>query len=223
MEPSQENIARYLTPFIQHPHPHLAALEADAAARHVPIIGPWQGQLLAILARSIQAQQILELGTATGYSAIWLATATADWDGHVTTIDQDPIRVNEARQNFISAGVSSRVEIVQGVALSALNALPGPFDFIFNDILYYIQNTEEAQQLFSACVQRLRPGGLMLCDNALRGGRVMDPSSDASVAGTKSFMEALLQDPRMDTSLIPIRDGVLLCRKHGDEDEDKAV
>ncbi|MDH3601432.1 MAG: O-methyltransferase [Candidatus Tectomicrobia bacterium] len=223
MDLSQENIARYLNSFVQHPHPHLAVLEADAAARHVPIIGPWEGQLLALLARSIHAQQILELGTATGYSAIWFATATAAWDGHVTTIDQDPTRVNEARQNFISAGVSSRIEIVQGVALSALNALPGPFDFIFNDILYYFQNTEEAQQLLGACVQRLRPGGLLLCDNALRGGRVMDPSSDASVAGTKAFVEALLRDPQMDTSLIPIRDGVLVCRKHGAGDGAKPV
>jgi predicted O-methyltransferase YrrM len=171
----------------------------------------------------MHARQILELGTATGYSAIWLATATAAWEGHVTTIDQDPARVNEARQNFISAGVGSRIEIVQGVALSALNALPGPFDLIFNDILSYLHNTEEAQQLLGACVQRLRPGGLLLCDNALRGGRVMGPSSDVSVAGTQAFVEALLRDPHLDTSLIPIRDGVLICRKHGPEDGGKPV
>jgi caffeoyl-CoA O-methyltransferase len=171
----------------------------------------------------MQAQQILELGTATGYSAIWFATATAAWNGHITTIDQDPTRVNEARQNFISAGVSSQIEIVQGVALSVVNALPGPFDLIFNDILSYLQNAEEAQQLLSACVQRLRPGGLLLCDNALRGGRVMEPSADASIAGTQTFVEALLRDPGMATSLIPIRDGVLVCRKHGAADGDKLV
>jgi len=220
---SQENIASYLNTFIQHPHPHLAVLETDAAARHVPIIGPWEGQLLALLARSMHAQQILELGTATGYSAIWLATATAAWNGHITTIEQDPTRVNEARQNFILAGVSSQIKIVQGVALPALSALPGPFDFIFNDILSYLPNAEEAQRLLSACVQRLRPGGLLLCDNALRGGRVMELAADASVAGTKTFIEALLRHPQMDTSLLPIRDGVLVCCKHGVEDGDKLV
>ncbi len=120
MDLTLDNISAYLNTFVRHPHPNLADLEADAAARRVPIVGPWEAQILTLLARSIQARRILELGTATGYSAIWLATAVAEWDGHVTTVDQDPARVHEAQQNINAAGLSDRIHIVQQTALPAL-------------------------------------------------------------------------------------------------------
>lgn len=213
MDLTHENINTYIRRFIQHPHPVLATLEADAAARGIPIIGPWEGQLLALIARSVEARNILELGMATGYSAIWLALATAEWGGQVTTIDQDTVRVREAQQHFRDAGVSDRVRIVQGTALSVLQEITGPFDLIFNDILSYLQDIDEANQLRQACLERLRPGGLLLCDNALRGGRVMASSSKPTVQATQAFIEAILQEPQLDTSLIPIRDGILVCRK----------
>ena len=214
MDLTQDNIGRYLRPFVRHPNPYLATLEADAAERRVPIIGPWGGQMLALLARSIHAKQMLELGAATGYSAIWLAAATAAWDGHVTTIDQDATRVREAQQNVEKAGLSAQVTIVHGTAIPTLQEVDGPFDLIFNDILYYLQDVHEAQQLLDVCVQHLRSGGLFLCDNALRGGRVMDTALDAGTEATKAFTEALLQHPQLDAALVPIRDGLLVCRKH---------
>ncbi len=214
MDLTLDNISAYLKTFVRHPHPILANLETDAAARRVPIVGPWEAQILALLARSIQARRILELGTATGYSAIWLATAVAEWDGHVTTVDQDPVRVREAQQNIDAAKLSGRIRIVQQTALPALQTLSGPFDLIFNDILWYLESMEEAQQLLDACLQKLRPGGLLLCDNALRGGNVLDATTDAGASATKAFTEALLQDPNLDASLIALRDGLLVCRKH---------
>ena len=214
MDLTLDNIAGYLRNFVRHPHPILADLEADAASRRVPIVGPWEAQLLSLLARSIQARRILELGTATGYSAIWLASAVAEWDGHVTTVDQDPVRVREAQHNMDAADLSDRIHVVQSPALPALQTLAGPFDLIFNDILSYLTSPDEAQQLLNACLQHLRPGGLLLCDNALRGGRVLDTITDASASPTKVFIETLLQHPQVDTSLIAIRDGLLVCRKH---------
>lgn len=213
MELTLDNISAYLRTFVRHPHPILADLETDAAARSVPIVGPWEAQLLALLARSIRARHLLELGTATGYSAIWLATAVAEWDGQVTTVDQDPVRVREAQQNVDAAALSDRIHIVQSMALPALQTLSGPFDLIFNDILSYLASPDEALQLLNACLQHLRPGGLLLCDNALRGGRVLDAATDASASATKVFTETLLQDPHVDASLIAIRDGLLVCRK----------
>lgn len=213
MDLTHDTINAYVRNFVRHPHPILATLEADAATRGIPIIGPWEGQLLALFARSIQAQTILELGMATGYSAIWLALATAEWEGQVTTIDQDATRVREAQHHFREAGISDRVRIVHGTALPALQEIDGPFDLIFNDILSYLQDIDEAHQLRQACVERLRPGGLLLCDNALRGGGVMESSSEPTVLATQAFIEALLQDPQLDTSIIPIRDGILVCRK----------
>lgn len=214
MDLTLDNIAVYLRNFVRHPHPVLAELEADAATRGVPIVGPWEAQLLSLLARSMQARHILELGTATGYSAIWLATAVAEWGGDVTTVDQDPVRVGEAQQNIDAAGLSDRIHIVQSTALPALQMLSGPFDLIFNDILSYLASPDEAQQLLDACLRHLRPGGLLLCDNALRGGRVLDATTDVSALATKHFTETLLQHAQVDTSLIAIRDGLLVCRKH---------
>jgi len=214
MDLTLDNVSAYLGHFVRHPHPILADLETDAAARGVPIVGPWEAQLLSLLARSIQARRILELGTATGYSAIWLATAVAEWDGHVTTVDQDPVRVREAQQHIDAAGLTDRIDIVQSTALPALQTLSGPFDLIFNDILSYLTSPDEAQQLLNACFRHLRPGGLLLCDNALRGGRVLEAATDASASATKRFTETLLQHPHADTSLIAIRDGLLVCRKH---------
>ena len=214
MELTQENIKQYLDGFVRHPHPILATLEADALERRVPIIGSWGGRILALLARHVQAQRILELGTATGYSAIWMATATAAWAGTIVTIDSDATRVREAQANFVAAGIDDRVRIVQGLALTALRDLTGPFDLIFNDLLFYLQSEEEAEQLRTACLTRLRPGGLLLCDNALRGGKVMDANPDTGALSVRAFTEGLLQDPQLDTTLIPIRDGLLLCHKH---------
>lgn len=213
MDLTHDKINAYVRNFVRHPHPILATLEADAAARGIPIVGPWEGQLLALIARSIQARHILELGMATGYSAIWLALATAEWDGQITTIDHDATRIREAEHHFHDAGISDRVRIVHGVALTALHEIDGPFDLIFNDILSYLQDTDESHQLRQACLQRLRPGGLLVCDNALRGGRVMASSSEPSVQATQAFVEALLNEPKLDTSLIPIRDGILVCRR----------
>jgi caffeoyl-CoA O-methyltransferase len=211
---TRDDMASYLQRFVRHPHPVLATLEVDAAQRGVPIIGPWAGQILALLARSIEARHILELGTATGYSAIWLALAIAQWQGRIVTVEQDAARVREARQNLQTAGVEDRVQIVHDTALKALQSLPGPFDFIFIDILWYLQNATEAAHLRTACLQRLRPGGLLLCDNALRGGSVLAAAPERAALGTKVFTEALLQDPELDTALLPLRDGLLVCRRH---------
>jgi caffeoyl-CoA O-methyltransferase len=203
----------YLQRFVRHPHPLLAELEADAERRGVPIIGPWEGQTLALFVRCIQARRILELGTATGYSAIWLAAAAADWDGRVVTVEQDATRVQEARRNVQSAGLHERIEIVQGTAPAVLQDIPGPFDLVFVDILWYLRHADEAEHLRTACLQRLRPGGLLLCDNALRGGSILSEAPEAAALGVKAFTEATLGDPTLETTLIPIRDGLLVSRR----------
>jgi caffeoyl-CoA O-methyltransferase len=110
--------------------------------------------------------------------------------------------------------VEGRVQIVHDTALKALQSLAGPFDLVFIDILWYLHNTAEAAQLRTACLQRLRPGGLLLCDNALRGGSILAAVPEPSAVGTRAFTEALLHDPDLDTTLLPLRDGLLVCRRH---------
>jgi predicted O-methyltransferase YrrM len=218
-----EALVAYLQPFIRRPHALLTTLEADAAARGVPIIGPWEAQTLTLLARSVQARRVLELGTATGYSAIWLALAVAPWGGQVVTIEQSAARVREAQDNLQRAGVQTHVQLRQGAALDVLPGLPEQFDLIFNDILWYVQSVAEAQRLLTACRQRLRPGGLLVCDNALRGGSILPPTPEAAALGVKAFTEALLQDSELDTALLPIRDGLLVCRRHMPSEEPGAL
>ena len=109
-------------------------LEEEAQQENIPIIGPLVGELLFILARTTQAQRILELGTASGYSAIYLARGAEPQNGRVVTLESDPQMAARAQANCAAAGVGSRVEVRQGKALALMEGMAGPFDFIFLDI-----------------------------------------------------------------------------------------
>ena len=112
----------------------LRRLEGEAQRENIPIIGPVVGELLLILARVSQARHVLELGTATGYSAIYLARGMEPQQGRVTTLELDEGMAARARANFVAAGVADRVEVRVGEALSLMAGMTGPFDLIFMDI-----------------------------------------------------------------------------------------
>lgn len=137
----------------------LQALEQEARSENIPIIGPVVGQLLAVLTGAIAAAKVLELGTATGYSAIWLARALAP-GGKLVTIEHDPVMAQRAAANLAKAGVLQSVEIRLGEAMEEVAALDGPFDLIFLDIdkAGYGPALAQAKRL-------LRPGGLLVADN----------------------------------------------------------
>ena len=109
----------------------LQDLEAEAAAEEIPIVGPVVGELLFVLVRATQAQHILELGAATGYSAIYLGRACEPAGGRVMTFEYDPAMAARARENISQAGLSSTVSVRDGNALTQLGELSGPFDFVF--------------------------------------------------------------------------------------------
>jgi caffeoyl-CoA O-methyltransferase len=138
----------------------LQALEEEARQQNIPIIGPVVGELLFILARAIKAKDILELGTATGYSAIYLARGAEPQGGRVVTLELDPGMAARARANCARAGVGDRVDIREGDALMLMEGMPGIFDLIFLDIdkESYLAALTHAQRL-------LRVGGLLVADN----------------------------------------------------------
>jgi predicted O-methyltransferase YrrM len=138
----------------------LQALEEEAHTEKIPIIGPVVGELLFILARATKAKDILELGTATGYSAIYLARGAEPQGGRVVTLELDPGMAVRARGNCTKAGVGDRVEIREGDALMLMEGMTGPFDLIFLDIdkESYLAALTHAQRL-------LRVGGLLVADN----------------------------------------------------------
>jgi caffeoyl-CoA O-methyltransferase len=112
----------------------LRTLEEEAEREHIPIIGPLVGELLFILARATQARQILELGTASGYSAIYLARGAEMQNGQVISLELDAAMAARARGNLARAGVGDRVEVREGEALLLMEGMAGPFDLVFLDI-----------------------------------------------------------------------------------------
>ena len=158
-------------------------------------VSPMQGKLLFLLANSVRAQKILEVGTLGGYSTIWLARALPP-DGRLITLEHDPDHAKVARGNLRRAGLSGVADVRLGPALDTLPALAaegiGPFDLVFIDA------DKPAYSDYLAWALRLsRPGTLIIADNVIREGEVMDQgTNDASVKGVRRFLEALSADPR---------------------------
>lgn len=138
----------------------LLELEREAEEEGIPIVGPVVGELLFILARAIRATAILELGTATGYSTIFLGRACEPEKGRVLTLEQDESMALRARGNFVRAGLEQRLEVRVGQALELMAAMPGPFDFIFMDI-----DKESYLGALPQCHRLLKVGGLLVADN----------------------------------------------------------
>ena len=157
MQPDMEN---YFRSFVPRRAPLLLELERQAQAEGIPIVGPVVGELLFILARVTAAANLLELGTATGYSAIYLAKGCEPAGGRVLSLEWDAAMAARARGNLAAAGVSERVEVRPGDALQLMAALEGPFDLIFMDI-----DKESYLPALPHCRRLLKPGGLLVADN----------------------------------------------------------
>jgi predicted O-methyltransferase YrrM len=138
----------------------LLALEREAAAESIPIVGPVVGRLLEMLVRAGGARRVLELGCATGYSAIYLARGLPPAGGKVFTVENDPAMAQRAAENLAAAGLSRSVEVLRGEAARILEDFKGPVDLIFLDI-----DKEAYGQVLPRCRSLLRPGGLLVADN----------------------------------------------------------
>ncbi|TAK10999.1 MAG: O-methyltransferase [Acidobacteria bacterium] len=182
------------------------ALEASLAAAvdaGLPTISvtPAQGKLLFVLAKSMGATRILELGTLAGYSAIWLARALGP-AGRLITLEIDPHHADVARRNFARAGVADRIDLRVGSAHDTLADLAArsvaPFDLIFIDA-----DKVSYAAYFAAVLPLSRPGTLILADNVIRKGAVADTgSTDANVIGARRFHEAVAREPRVSATAI---------------------
>ncbi|MGA8247663.1 MAG: O-methyltransferase [Nocardioides sp.] len=167
-----------------------------------------EGELLTMLVRLTGARQAVEVGTFTGYSSICIARGLPD-DGHLLCCDVSEEWTSIARRYWERAGVSDRIELRIAPAVQTLQALPTEpyldFAFIDADKTGYPSYVEEI-------LPRTRPGGLLVLDNMLRDGRVLDPVDDSDRA-IADLNAALVADERVDVVLLPVRDGVLLARK----------
>lgn len=179
----------------------LAEIETHAAQHEIPIVGPAVGRFLASLVMMTKAKRIFELGSAIGYSTIWLARAAGS-EAEVHYSDGSPENAERARASFERAGVASRIQVHVGDALTALASTHGSFDLIFNDV-----DKEGYPAVFEAVPDRIKTGGLFIADNTLWSGRVLDPR-DAPTRAICLFNQRLFASPQFYATQLPIRDGV---------------
>ena len=192
----------------------LADMEAHAEREAVPIVGPMQGHFLYTLAVALKAKDILDVGTAIGYSAMWLGMAALRSEGRVVSIEKDHSRAVWAEAYFRQAGMAGVCAVRRGDALVLMNGMEESFDLIFLDILTQLDRADASLQLLDLCIRRLRPGGVLLSDNAFRSAQVLEPSAaPASTQGIAAFNEAITHHPRLLTTIIPMRDGISMSVK----------
>ena len=191
-------VDRYFSEALAPSDPSLDAALRDSASAGLPAIhvAPNQGKLLHLLARSVRAMSILEIGTLGAYSTIWLARALAP-GGRLVTLEADPIHAEVARINIARAGLNDFVELRLGKAGATLPALAaegrGPFDFVFIDA-----DKPGNPEYFSWALRMSRPGTMIVVDNVVRDGAVLhSASTDADVQGVRRLVELLRTEPRV--------------------------
>lgn len=192
----------------------LVDMEAHAEREGLGIIGPVQGHFLYTLVLATKPKDILEVGTAIGYSAMWLAMAAEKVEGRVVTIERDNSRAVWAEAYLRQAGLSGVCAVRRGDGLTLMRGMEESFDLIFLDVLTQFDSRDTALEMLDLCVRRLRPGGVLLSDNALRSGQVLDPQRHSpSTQGIAAFNQAISTHPRLTSIIIPIRDGLSMSVK----------
>ncbi|MBV8147902.1 MAG: class I SAM-dependent methyltransferase [Candidatus Eremiobacteraeota bacterium] len=197
-----------------HEHPVAQALREETS--HMPDarmqIGPDQAQFMQLLAHTIGAQRYLEIGVFTGYSALALALALPP-NGRIVACDVNEAYTNVARRYWKQAGVSAKIDLRLAPALETLDRLIAepaqPFDLAFIDA-----DKENVVNYYEKALALLRPGGLILVDNVLWDGAVADPSiDDTATRALRAVSARAASDPRTETSLVTVGDGLLIARK----------
>jgi predicted O-methyltransferase YrrM len=197
------DVDRYFTDLLVQADPALeAAMEACEAAGLPPIsVSPCMGKFLHLLTRMHRVRRILEIGTLGGYSTIWMARALPA-DGRLLTLEADPKHAEVARANIARAGINHLVDVRLGSALDTLPLLEAegasPFDLIFIDA-----DKPSTPEYFAWALQLSRPGSLIIVDNVVRSGAIVDGESrDAGVQGMRRFAAMLAAEPRVSATAI---------------------
>lgn len=203
------DISAYLESLVPARHPELQKMEAYAREHEFPIIGPACGHVCYQIARMIGARRVFELGSGYGYSTAFFARAVKENGGGVVhhAVWDDELS-ERARGHLAALGLSDVVQYHVGEAVAALRGADGPFDIIFNDI-----DKKGYPASLPVIEQKLRPGGMLIVDNMLWSGRVLDDADRSpDTEGIRALQRALLSTPWI-TSIVPIRDGLLIALK----------
>jgi predicted O-methyltransferase YrrM len=206
-------VVGYLSGLRRDPHERLAVIDREGRGEGLPLVYPDTGALLHTLARSCGARRILEIGTAIGYSTLWMATALPS-DGALITMEYDAARAARARDHFAAAGYADRISVIVGDATRFLHKVAGPFDLIFQD-----SDKKLYEPMLDRLVGLLRPGGVLVADNVLWNGEVISgyvtekKYSEEDTAAIVAFSKKVAGDARLYTSFLQVGDGVSVSVK----------
>lgn len=202
-----ERVERYLTELagVEHGDAVLAEMEEYASAHGFPIVGRATGRFLELAARSVGARRVMELGSGYGYSAYWFARAVGE-SGEVVCTDGDAGNAERAQRYLTQAGVWSRIRYRVGDALAGFAEETGDFDVVYCDV-----DKDGYPDCWRAARDRIRVGGLWLCDNVLWSGRVAGDELDGLSAAIDEHNRLVAADERYVGSINPVRDGVMMA------------
>jgi predicted O-methyltransferase YrrM len=205
----QDDVEQYLYALLPERDAVVTEMEEYAEKNRVPIIGPAVARLLALLAETSRAKRIFEMGSAIGYSTIWLARAVGA-KGTVYYTDGNAANAERAKDYFRRAGVAKRIKVGVGDARDLLKKTPGKFDLIFNDV-----DKHQYPDALRAALPKLKRGGLLITDNTLWSGKAARPASpdDVNTLGVQEFNRLVYESKELYPVMIPLRDGVTVCRK----------
>jgi caffeoyl-CoA O-methyltransferase len=201
------NVEQYLDQLLPKRDAVLLDMERYAKKHDVPVIGPACGRLLYLVAQMSGAKRIFEMGSAIGYSTIWLARAAGS-GAEVYYTDGNPENARRAKENFQRAGVEDRIQILVGDACVKFGETSGVFDFIFIDI-----DKHQYPEALKKALPRLKSGGILVTDNVLWSGRVTKKSKDVRTRAIQEFNRMIYASSELFPIIVPLRDGVAVCRK----------
>ena len=193
------------------PPPHLVAVaERTRATLAAPgmMVGAVEGRFLEMVVFALGARRILEIGTFSGYSALAMAAGLPS-DGHIVTCELSPVHAAAAREHIAASPYATRIEVREGPALDTIATLDGPFDLVFIDA-----DKRSYPAYFEAVLPKLSPRGLLVADNTLWSGQVVDEGDvSEDTLALRAFNDALAEDPRVVCVQLSVRDGVTLARR----------
>jgi caffeoyl-CoA O-methyltransferase len=204
-----EDIERYVNDITQEVEPIFEKLREETyrlTSNPQMQVGRVEGTFLRMLVAMSRARRILEIGTFTGYSALMMASALPE-DGVLYTLDNDEEHLDIARRYFSMVNYGKKIRPVLGNALDSLRELEGPFDLVFIDA-----DKENYPAYYEMAMERLQKGGLIVVDNALRGGDVLHPKDERAKA-TAELNRIIAKDERVENVLLTVRDGIMISRR----------
>lgn len=204
---SSKAVEKYLLEILPKRDPVLTEMERYAHRRNIPIIGPAVGRMLHLLTQISGARRIFEMGSAIGYSTIWLARAAGP-DAEIYYTDGASENAQRAREYFRRAGVEDRIRVLVGDAVQLIDSVSSEFDLIFIDV-----DKQQYPDALRKALPRLRSGALLVTDNVLWSGRVTRRAKDAQTRAIQLFNRIVYSSDELYPVIIPLRDGVAVCRK----------